>query len=116
MGTNKHKQEEETFSEKYPSSYNCIYVYNFMSLGFNLLFLLILMLGAYLKILLRLFFFYLIQQAEAIHVNPLYILIPSTLCTSFAFLLPVANPPNAIIFSYGHLKVIDMVSKMKDYQ
>nr|XP_028602788.1 solute carrier family 13 member 1 [Podarcis muralis] len=47
--------------------------------------------------------------AEAIHVNPLYILIPSTLCTSFAFLLPVANPPNAIVFAYGHLKVIDMV-------
>uniref|UniRef100_A0A8C0NKL3 Solute carrier family 13 member 1 n=1 Tax=Canis lupus familiaris TaxID=9615 RepID=A0A8C0NKL3_CANLF len=47
--------------------------------------------------------------AEAIQVNPLYILIPSTLCTSFAFLLPVANPPNAIVFSYGHLKVMDMV-------
>ncbi|XP_072508968.1 solute carrier family 13 member 1 isoform X2 [Notamacropus eugenii] len=47
--------------------------------------------------------------AEAIHVNPLYILLPSTLCTSFAFLLPIANPPNAIVFSYGHLKVIDMV-------
>ncbi|EHB13816.1 Solute carrier family 13 member 1 [Heterocephalus glaber] len=47
--------------------------------------------------------------AEAIHVNPLQILLPSTLCTSFAFLLPVANPPNAIVFSYGHLKVIDMV-------
>ncbi|XP_016068810.1 PREDICTED: solute carrier family 13 member 1 [Miniopterus natalensis] len=47
--------------------------------------------------------------AEAIHVNPLYILIPSTLCTSFAFLLPVANPSNAIVFSYGHLKVTDMV-------
>ncbi|XP_059112516.1 solute carrier family 13 member 1 [Peromyscus eremicus] len=47
--------------------------------------------------------------AEAIHVNPLHILLPSTLCTSFAFLLPVANPPNAIVFSYGHLKVIDMV-------
>ncbi|KAM9698571.1 solute carrier family 13 member 1 isoform 2-T3 [Dama dama] len=47
--------------------------------------------------------------AEAIHINPLYILLPSTLCTSFAFLLPVANPPNAIVFSYGHLKVMDMV-------
>ncbi|KAM4874052.1 solute carrier family 13 member 1 [Thomomys bottae] len=47
--------------------------------------------------------------AEAIHVNPLQILLPSTLCTSFAFLLPVANPPNAIVFSYGHLKVTDMV-------
>ncbi|XP_016047413.1 solute carrier family 13 member 1 isoform X2 [Erinaceus europaeus] len=47
--------------------------------------------------------------AEGIHMNPLYILIPSTLCTSFAFLLPVSNPPNAIVFSYGHLQVIDMV-------
>ncbi|XP_043823510.1 solute carrier family 13 member 1 [Dromiciops gliroides] len=47
--------------------------------------------------------------AEAIHVNPLYILLPCTLCTSFAFLLPIANPPNAIVFSYGHLKIIDMV-------
>ncbi|KAJ1161226.1 hypothetical protein NDU88_001713 [Pleurodeles waltl] len=47
--------------------------------------------------------------AEAIHVNPLYILIPTTISTSFAFLLPVANPPNAIVFAYGHLQVIDMV-------
>ncbi|NXC40096.1 S13A1 protein, partial [Penelope pileata] len=47
--------------------------------------------------------------AEAIHVNPLFILIPATLCTSFAFLLPVANPANAIVFSYGHLTVMDMV-------
>ncbi|XP_075456018.1 solute carrier family 13 member 1 isoform X3 [Ascaphus truei] len=47
--------------------------------------------------------------AEALEVNPLYILIPTTLSTSFAFLLPVANPPNAIVFSYGHLNVIDMV-------
>ncbi|XP_074049908.1 solute carrier family 13 member 1 [Macrotis lagotis] len=47
--------------------------------------------------------------AEAIHMNPLYILLPCTLCTSFAFLLPVSNPPNAIAYSYGHLKVIDMV-------
>uniref|UniRef100_W5NFY7 Solute carrier family 13 member 1 n=1 Tax=Lepisosteus oculatus TaxID=7918 RepID=W5NFY7_LEPOC len=47
--------------------------------------------------------------AEAININPLYILIPTTLSTSFAFLLPVANPPNAIVFAYGHLKVMDMV-------
>ncbi|KAM9216217.1 solute carrier family 13 member 1 [Dugong dugon] len=47
--------------------------------------------------------------AEAIEVNPLYLLLPCTLCVSFAFLLPVANPPNAIVYSYGHLKVIDMV-------
>uniref|UniRef100_A0A671UJP3 Solute carrier family 13 member 1 n=1 Tax=Sparus aurata TaxID=8175 RepID=A0A671UJP3_SPAAU len=47
--------------------------------------------------------------AEAIHVNPLYVLIPSTLCTSFSFLLPVSNNTNAIIFAYGYLNIIDMV-------
>lgn len=49
-------------------------------------------------------------QAEAIHVNPLYVLIPTTLCTSFSFLLPVSNPPNAIVFGYGHVSIVDMVS------
>uniref|UniRef100_A0A8C6LVF8 Solute carrier family 13 member 1 n=1 Tax=Nothobranchius furzeri TaxID=105023 RepID=A0A8C6LVF8_NOTFU len=47
--------------------------------------------------------------AEAIHVNPLYVLIPTTLCTSFSFLLPVSNPPNAVVFSYGHISILDMV-------
>ncbi|XP_060932952.1 solute carrier family 13 member 1 [Limanda limanda] len=47
--------------------------------------------------------------AEAIHVNPLYVLIPTTLCTSFSFLLPVSNPPNAVVFTYGHINIMDMV-------
>lgn len=41
--------------------------------------------------------------------NPLYVLIPTTLCTSFSFLLPVSNPSNAIVFTYGHIHVMDMV-------
>ncbi|CAK6974700.1 solute carrier family 13 member 1 isoform X2 [Scomber scombrus] len=44
--------------------------------------------------------------AEAIHVNPLFVLIPATLCTSFSFLLPVSNPPNAIVFAYGLLTCV----------
>ncbi|XP_051548129.1 solute carrier family 13 member 1-like [Myxocyprinus asiaticus] len=47
--------------------------------------------------------------AEAIGVNPLYMLIPTALCVSFSFLLPVSNPPNAIVFTYGHLSSMDMV-------
>ncbi|XP_040894397.1 solute carrier family 13 member 1 [Toxotes jaculatrix] len=47
--------------------------------------------------------------AEAIHVNPLYVLIPTTLCTSFSFLLPVSNPPNAVVFAYGHINIMDMM-------
>ncbi|XP_051740552.1 solute carrier family 13 member 1 [Ctenopharyngodon idella] len=47
--------------------------------------------------------------AEAIGVNPLYMLIPTALSVSFSFLLPVSNPPNAIVFTYGHLTSMDMV-------
>ncbi|XP_076817774.1 Na(+)/citrate cotransporter-like isoform X1 [Clavelina lepadiformis] len=47
--------------------------------------------------------------AQTIQVHPLYLLIPPVLATSLAFMLPVATPPNAIAFSYGRLKVIDMI-------
>ncbi|XP_055513721.1 Na(+)/citrate cotransporter-like isoform X1 [Leucoraja erinacea] len=49
------------------------------------------------------------SMAVLIKLNPLYVMIPGTLSTSFAFMLPVATPPNAIVFSYGHLRVTDMV-------
>ena len=34
---------------------------------------------------------------------------PAALSTSFAFMLPAAAPPNAKAFSYGYVKVRDMV-------
>ncbi|XP_069040416.1 solute carrier family 13 member 2 isoform X2 [Lepisosteus oculatus] len=48
------------------------------------------------------------SMATAIQLNPLYVMLPCTICASLAFMLPVATPPNAIVFSYGNLKVIDM--------
>ncbi|XP_054857783.1 Na(+)/citrate cotransporter-like [Eublepharis macularius] len=46
--------------------------------------------------------------SQSIEINPLYAMISCTLSASFAFMLPVATPPNAIVFSYGHLRILDM--------
>ena len=48
-------------------------------------------------------------QGVELGVNPLYFMIAATVSASYAFMLPVATPPNAMAFSYGYLKVYDMV-------
>ncbi|XP_034361958.1 Na(+)/citrate cotransporter isoform X1 [Arvicanthis niloticus] len=49
------------------------------------------------------------SMARSIGIHPLYVMIPCTMSASLAFMLPVATPPNAIVFAYGHLKVADMM-------
>ncbi|XP_061104693.1 solute carrier family 13 member 2-like [Conger conger] len=48
------------------------------------------------------------SMAVAIKIHPLYVMLPCTISASLAFMLPVATAPNAIAFSYGNLKVIEM--------
>jgi sodium-dependent dicarboxylate transporter 2/3/5 len=42
------------------------------------------------------------------HINPLLFMLPATLSASMAFMLPVATPPNAIIFGTNRVRMMDM--------
>ena len=47
--------------------------------------------------------------AVAVGVNPLLLMIPATLSASCAFMLPVATPPNAIVFGTGQVTMAQLV-------
>jgi len=46
--------------------------------------------------------------AVNIDVNPLFLMVPVTLSCSCAFMMPVATPPNAIVFGTGRLRIVHM--------
>mgnify|MGYP002638819644 CR=1 FL=1 len=46
--------------------------------------------------------------AISLQVNPLLFMIPATVAGSFAFMLPVATPPNAIIFGTKRVAIMQM--------
>ena len=46
--------------------------------------------------------------AMGLNIPVLYLLIPVTMASSCAFMLPMATPPNAIVFASGYVKVSQM--------
>lgn len=49
------------------------------------------------------------SMATALDLHPYFLMVGATLAASCAFMLPVATPPNAVVFGSGHLHIPDMV-------
>ncbi|MDG3582902.1 MULTISPECIES: SLC13 family permease [Galbibacter] len=47
--------------------------------------------------------------ALSLEINPYVLMVATTLAASCAFMLPVATPPNAVVFGSGYLKIPDMI-------
>ena len=48
--------------------------------------------------------------AMAQGVSPILYAVPAAVAASCAFMMPVATPPNAIVFGTGHMKITDMIT------
>jgi sodium-dependent dicarboxylate transporter 2/3/5 len=51
----------------------------------------------------------LLSVVKSLDVHPLLVLLPVTISASYAFMLPVATPPNTIVFASEKIKVKDMM-------
>lgn len=50
------------------------------------------------------------QVAISIGRHPLFLMVPAAIGSQFSFMLPIATPPNAIGYSTGYLRTMDMVT------
>jgi sodium-dependent dicarboxylate transporter 2/3/5 len=53
----------------------------------------------------------LVALANTIDINAYYLLVGATVAASCAFMLPVATPPNAVVFGSKILNIDDMIKK-----
>ncbi len=47
--------------------------------------------------------------AVSLDISPLLVTVPAAIAASCAFMMPVATPPNAIVFATGHLRIQSMI-------
>lgn len=47
--------------------------------------------------------------SQSLDIQPLLLVIPATIASSCAFMMPISTPPNAIVFASGHIKIKEMV-------
>ncbi len=47
--------------------------------------------------------------SHSMQLNPILLAMPVTLAASIGFMLPIATPPNAIVYSSGYIRMSDMV-------
>lgn len=47
--------------------------------------------------------------SQSLGENAMYLTIPVTLAASYAFMIPISTPPNAIVFSSGMIRMKDMI-------
>ncbi len=47
--------------------------------------------------------------AQGFNYDPLVLVIPATMSASYAFMMPISTPPNAIVFSSGHIRIKEMM-------
>lgn len=47
--------------------------------------------------------------AQALRIHPFFLMIPVAVSASFAFMLPVATPANAMVYEHSNMKLKDMV-------
>lgn len=51
-----------------------------------------------------------ILQSREMRIHPLYLSVPAAVTASYAFMLPVASPVNAIVFAAGDFSIWEMIT------
>lgn len=52
-------------------------------------------------------------KAKDKNISYFFMLIPSAMSVNLSYMFPSATPSNAIVFGVGHIKIKDMVNKIK---